>query len=183
MTTLSRLPWETNNVYFLGFMGVGKSRIGKAFARLVRRPFLDTDELIVRRAGKSISEIFAEEGEEGFRRLETQVIGETAAVPGRVVALGGGAVLREENWKLIEASGITVCLTAPIEVLSERIGRNQRRPLLAGLPPDERLARIREMLAQRAPYYARAQFTFCNSQDRPVSEFVRMIHDTLLEKL
>ncbi|MDZ7370473.1 MAG: shikimate kinase [candidate division KSB1 bacterium] len=177
------LPWNGKNVYFLGFMAVGKSRIGSAFAKKIGRPFFDTDSLIVERAGKEIAQIFAESGEEEFRRLETEVIRDVAARQNLVIALGGGAVLREENWRLIERSGITICLTAPIEVLVERIGRNQKRPLLANLTPEERRTKIAEMLAARQPFYQRAQFTFESSNSMPVSRIVSTIYDHLLVNL
>lgn len=177
------LPWHGKNVYFLGFMGVGKSRIGGAFARLLGWPFHDTDELIVARAGMTISEIFAQQGEEGFRRIETEVIREIAGWKNNVIALGGGAVLREVNWALISTSGVTVLLTAPVEVLSERIGRNQNRPLMANLSEEERRRKIADMLAQRQPFYSRAQFTFTSENTRNISAFARQIYSKMLEQM
>lgn len=177
------LPWHGKNVYFLGFMGVGKSRVGGAFARLLGWPFHDTDDLIVARAGISIPEIFAQKGEEGFRRIETEVIREVAGWKNNVIALGGGAVLRAENWELINSSGITVLLTAPIEVLSERIGRNQHRPLLANLSEEERRRKIADLLTQRRPFYSRAQFTFESQNTRNISAFARQIFSKMVETL
>ncbi len=177
------LPWTGKNIYFLGFMASGKTRIGNEFARLLGWPFHDTDKLIEEKAGKKISRIFEEEGEAAFRNLETQVIKEAALKKNNVIALGGGAVLRDENWRYISASGVTICLTAPVEILSKRIARSQHRPLMANLSDEERVARIKEMLAERQPYYDRAQFTFKSFDDRPVDDFVRHIFDTLLEKL
>ena len=177
------LPWSGKNIYFLGFMASGKSRIGREFARLLGWPFYDTDAWIEKKAGKEISRIFAEDGEAAFRNIETQVIKEAALKKNNVIALGGGAVLRDENWRYISESGVTICLTAPVEILSERIARNQHRPLMANLTHEERVAKIKKMLAERQPYYDRAQFTFKSSNDRSVADFVQYIFDTLLEEL
>ncbi|RPI00135.1 MAG: shikimate kinase [Calditrichaeota bacterium] len=183
MKVYHQLPWHGKNVYFLGFMGSGKSRIGNAFADLLGWPFHDTDDLVERQAGKSIGDIFAEEGEERFRDLETSILEQVASWKNNVIALGGGAVLRDINWKLITGSGITICLTAPPELLSDRIGRNHHRPLMSNLDEEERLKKINRMLEQRLPYYQRAQFTFESKNDRSVSEFVRYIFEQLMEEL
>lgn len=177
------LPWSGKNIYFLGFMASGKSRIGREFAKLLGWPFHDTDELIELKAGKPISKIFEQDGETVFRRIEAEVVRETALKKNNVVALGGGAVIREENWRQISGSGVTICLQAPVEVLAERIARNQQRPLLANLTDEERIAKIDAMLSERQPYYDRAQFTFSSSNSRPISKFVQDIFDTLLEEL
>lgn len=177
------LPWIGKNIYFLGFMASGKSRIGKAFAQLLGWPFYDTDDLIEQVADKKISQIFAQNGEDFFRQLETHVIHDISEKKNIVVALGGGAVIREKNWDLIKKSGISICLTAPIEVLSERIARNSNRPLLANLTEDERQEKIKNMLKKRNPYYSRAQFIFESTNSRPVPEFVNHIFETLLENI
>ncbi len=183
MTPCRRLPWIGKNVYFLGFMASGKSRIGSAFAHLLGWPFHDTDDLIEEYAGKRISDIFEQDGEEAFRHIETKVIENVAAKKNNVIALGGGAVVREQNWQKIIESGITICLTAPVHVLSERIARNQDRPLMANLSEAERLEKIESMLKTREPFYRRAQFTFESSNEQPVPEFIRYIYATLLETL
>lgn len=183
MKVCRQLPWHGKNVYFLGFMGSGKSRIGSAFADLLGWPFHDTDELVERQAGKSIGEIFAQEGEEKFRDWETSVLEQVADWKNNVIALGGGAVLRDINWKLISVSGITICLTAPPELLSDRISRNHHRPLMSNLDEEERLNKINRMLEQRRPYYQRAQFIFESKNDRTVGEFVHFIFEQLMEKL
>jgi shikimate kinase / 3-dehydroquinate synthase len=177
------LPWSGKNIYFIGFMASGKSRIGREFAGLLGWPFHDTDTLIEKRAGKEISQIFKDDGEQHFRDLECAMIQDISAKKNNIIALGGGAVLRDENWQNISESGITICLVAPVEILSERIARNQQRPLLANLTSDDRIAKISEMLSERQPLYDRSQFTFKSSNDRPINEFVQHIFDTLLENL
>jgi shikimate kinase len=177
------LPWSGKNIYFLGFMASGKSRVGKSFSNLLGWPFLDTDDLIEQKAEKKISDIFAEDGEESFRQLETSVIKDVSEMKNNVVALGGGAVIREVNWEYLNASGVTIGLSAPVDVLAERIGRNQDRPLMANLSHDERVQKIQDMLDVRQPYYERADFFFKSSNDLPVPDFVNHIFETLLEKL
>ncbi|MBN1561335.1 shikimate kinase [candidate division KSB1 bacterium] len=176
------LPWNGKNIYFIGFMASGKSSVGKSFAQFLGWPFYDTDELVERKAGKSISHIFAQEGEAAFRELESAVIIELSELKNSVVALGGGAVMRDENWRYLKRSGVTINLSAPVEILAERIGRNSARPLMAQLSREERVRRIEEMLNERQRYYDRADFHF-ESSDRPVPEFIDHIFETLLEKL
>lgn len=177
------LPWSGKNIYFLGFMASGKSRAGKAFANLLGWPFLDTDDLIEQKAGKKISDIFTNDGEEIFRQIETSVIKDISELKNNVVSLGGGAVIREENWTYLNESGITIGLSAPVDVLADRIGRNQDRPLMANLSHDERVQKIQDMLNVRQKYYDRADFKFINTDDIPVPDFVNLIFETLLEKL
>jgi len=153
-------------VYFTGFMASGKSRIGRAVADRLQRPFVDTDTLIAERAGKTISEIFTNDGEAVFRKMERDVLAEIAAneTP-RIVALGGGALTQAPILEFIHRSGILVRLWATPEVLSERIGRKATRPLMAGLAPEERLKKVKEMLEEREHYYRHADFSVESSND------------------
>ncbi|MBN1481647.1 shikimate kinase [candidate division KSB1 bacterium] len=177
------LPWSGKNIYFLGFMGSGKSRVGRAFANMLGWPFLDTDDLIEERAGKKIGQIFAHDGEKVFRQLETDVIKEVSHLKNNVIALGGGAVIRDVNWEFLNSSGVTICLAAPVELLAERIGRNEDRPLMAALSHSERQQKIKKMLQERQPYYDRAQFQFESTNDRSIQDFINHIFETLLEQL
>ena len=141
------------NLVLAGFMGTGKSVIGRRVAAMARRPFLDMDAEIETRAGKRISRIFAEDGEAAFRDLESALAAEWGqARMGAVIACGGGVVLREENLTALGANGVLVCLTARPEVILERTGRSRKRPLLE---TKDREQKIRELLAARAPLYAR----------------------------
>ncbi|MBS7390618.1 MAG: shikimate kinase, partial [Fibrobacter sp.] len=153
-------------VYFTGFMASGKSRIGRAIAERLHAPLIDTDALIVERQGKSISEIFETQGEVAFRKMELDVIQEIAADPKpKVVALGGGTLTQASVVSLIRKTGLIVRLWATPEVLSERIGRKDTRPLMAGLSPEERLVKIKTMLAEREPRYALADFSVESTND------------------
>lgn len=159
----------------MGFMATGKTRIGKLAARMLGWPFADTDALIEMRAGKTIAQIFAERGEAGFRQIEQAVVTKISHQQNWVVALGGGAIINEKNWQLISRSGITICLTASIDVLCERIARNKNRPLVANTPPEKLQQTIETMLAVRAPFYQKADFIFENRNDLAPAELAQRI--------
>ena len=176
-------PWDGKNVYFMGFMASGKSAIGKEFAFMLGRRFADTDDLVEEYAGKSISQIFADDGEEAFRVIETSVIRTIAESNDMIISLGGGAILREENWNLIEQSGISVCLSAPVKTLAERIARKSHRPLMYNLQGDALIAKINTMLEERQPFYQRAQYIFENSGSLSIRDFSKHIYTTIRDDI
>lgn len=144
------------NVVLVGFMGTGKTKVGRALAARLGWEFVDTDELIARKAGKSVGEIFDGEGESGFRRLETEVIAALAADgrTGRVVATGGGIVTRAENWEHLRALGPVICLTATVDTIVARVSDDSvRRPILESADVREV---VWEKLTERAAAYAKA---------------------------
>ena len=164
------------HIFFTGFMASGKSRTGRAMAERLGRPFIDTDAVIVERAGKSISEIFETEGEAKFREMESEVIAEIARNENpQVVSLGGGALNREENLKVIRESGTIIRLWAKPEILSERIGRKNTRPLLANLSDEERLEKIKVMLKEREKNYAHADFSVESTNDASETHVIEHI--------
>jgi shikimate kinase len=142
-------------IWLVGMMGAGKSAVGGRLAARLGLPFHDTDAEIEREAEASVAELFAREGEAGFRAREQKVIGRLL---GRraVVALGGGALSVGGTLEKLEASGRVVYLRARPETLAARVGEGQARPLLAGLDAQGRRARLRELLARREADYARA---------------------------
>ena len=141
-------------------MGTGKTEVGRRLARALGRTFVDTDRLVEARAGRSVAAIFADEGEAGFRSREREAVAAACALPDAVIATGGGALVDPENRRLFAAAGPIVCLTASPEDILRRVGAAEGRPLLAACTSDaERLARIREMLAARAPSYGSATHT------------------------
>lgn len=145
------------NIILVGFMGTGKSAVGKMLARKLRRPFIDLDRQIEKEAGKTVQQIFERDGEPAFRKLETKVVREAAALESHVIATGGGVMCGEENVQALKSSGVLVCLTASTDTILERTSAALvSRPLLAGGDPKER---ITELLALRAPTYARADVT------------------------
>jgi shikimate kinase len=150
------------NLILIGFMGTGKSSIGRLVAHRLRFQFVDTDALIVERAGLEISEIFAQHGEAHFRDLETRAIESLASRERYVVATGGGAVLREQNRRLLRSLGFVALLTAREKTILDRVGHGNRRPLLHSSNPAEKIA---ELLAERAPAYEAAAHWTLDTSD------------------
>jgi len=119
-----------NNVVLVGFMGSGKSTVGPILARLQSRPFIDLDDEIVKDAGRPIAEIFAQEGEDGFRKRESRMLQRTLDQDDCVVAVGGGAPRNGVNWELIRKGNRVVALTAEPAELARRLNGSTDRPLL-----------------------------------------------------
>ncbi|MEO5917788.1 MAG: shikimate kinase [Luteolibacter sp.] len=141
------------NIVLIGFMGSGKSTVGRELHQRLGYPLVDMDHVIEQRAGKSIAAIFADEGEDKFREMETALLGELVdpAAPRRIISTGGGVVGREENRNLLRHLGYVVWLQAPLAVILERTSKNRDRPLLH---TDDPAARIEALLAVRKPLYA-----------------------------
>ncbi|MBC7186064.1 MAG: shikimate kinase [Calditrichaeota bacterium] len=148
---------KSGNIYLIGFMGAGKSSLGRALAARLGMPFVDTDQLIEQLTGRSIADLFAIEGEGHFRQIERQVIETVSRQVGQVVAVGGGAVVDSENWRRLQESGITVYIKCAPSLLSQRLAKDRARPLLQGLDGEERSLAIAGLLAEREPRYCQAQ--------------------------
>lgn len=163
-------------IFLTGFMASGKTVVGRRLAQAMNYAFTDTDQIVERRAGKTIAELFATEGEEEFRRLEREAVRGAAGLSDAVVALGGGAVIREENWTALRGEGVVVvCLSVTPDAVMARVEGAQDRPLLAGLDAPERLEKVRRLLAERAPYYARAAIriqTDCRTVEQVVADIL-----------
>jgi shikimate kinase len=167
-------------IVLIGFMGTGKSVVGCRLAERLGLSFVDVDHAIEEAAGMAIPEIFASEGESGFRRRERDLIASLATRRDCVIAAGGGAVLDPENVRNLRAGALTVCLQAEPTVILGRIGADAQRPLLR--TPD-RLARIRELLEQRAPAYGQADLTL-ETSGSDVEEIVdRIVRHFRLEPI
>lgn len=140
------------NIVLIGFMGSGKSTVGRELHHRLGYPLVDMDHVIEHRAGKSIAAIFDEDGEEKFRDMETCLLEELydPAAPRRIISTGGGAIGREMNRSLLRHLGYVVWLHAPIDVILERTGKNRDRPLLH---TDDPRARIEALMAARKPLY------------------------------
>ena len=141
------------NLVLCGMMGSGKTALGKNIAAATGRKWLDTDDVIVQRYG-AISEIFATEGEEYFRGLETKVVEELSEQDGYVISTGGGLVLREKNVELLKKNGKILFLRANAETLLKRLSGDTARPLLQGQESLEE--KINRLLKERTPAYERA---------------------------
>jgi shikimate kinase len=143
------------NIYLVGFMGTGKTSVGRLAAELMHCKFIDMDECIEIREKKSISDIFAQEGEPYFRKIERQVLGDVSKSDNQVVSCGGGIVIDAQNIETMKDSGIIICLTASPEVILERINGGSHRPLLNVPNPGEKIAHL---LKVRQAYYNRSDF-------------------------
>ncbi len=151
------MKWQKPpNIVLTGFMGVGKSSVGRLLAMELNRKFIDMDTLIEQRQKRAINQIFADEGEPYFRQLEADLCRELAQKEGLVIATGGGALVPQENLRVMEQGNIVICLDCRPDVLWKRIGRSQNRPMLAA-NDQARVDRLAALLEKRAPAYARIQ--------------------------
>ena len=139
----------------IGMMGSGKSSVGDVLARRLGRTLVDVDVLIEAAAGRSIAQIFADEGEASFRTWERAAIQKASAVPGAVIACGGGAVLDPDNVASLRAAGTVVWLQVSPEVAARRLGSDEGRPVLRAIS-GELAERLRTLIARRADAYAAA---------------------------
>lgn len=164
------------NIFLIGMMGAGKSTIGKLLAQQLNYNFLDTDPLIEQCAGKSIPEIFANDGEEVFRDLEQQVLSQVSAYTRLVVATGGGIVMRSLNWSHLH-DGIVVWIDVPVDILYDRLKHeSDHRPLLQTLDP---LQKLNDIYEQRRDRYAQADISIMVI----ANETPEAISDRLLEMI
>ena len=142
--------YGTNNIYLVGLMGSGKTTIGRSLAKRLELDFIDSDREIELRTGVSIPTVFEIEGEEGFRKREAQVIADLSRLSRRVVATGGGVILRPENRANLRASGFVIYLNVPPLTLWERTRNDRNRPLLKVSDP---LQRLQDLFTQRDSLY------------------------------
>jgi shikimate kinase len=154
----------TDNIFLIGPMGSGKTAVGRQVARLLARPFFDSDREIELRTGADIALIFEREGEAGFRKRERETIASLSMQAGIVLATGGGAVLDAENRRHLSARGWVVYLETSVAQQAERASRTRHRPMLSGVDP--RL-RLEELMKTREPLYREtADFTATTTRKR-----------------
>lgn len=156
------------NLYLVGFTGTGKSTVGRHVARELGFEFVDSDHAIEATTGRTIPQIFAEEGEPGFRAHERRFMEGGHPAQGCVVACGGGLIVPPGMLDLVKASGIVVCLHAPIATVLERTARSAHRPLLQ---VENREEKLRTMYAAREGIYRRTG-TMVLTDGRPMREIV-----------
>jgi shikimate kinase len=165
-------------VILYGPMGSGKSTVGPSLADMLGYDFLDVDERIEEGAGKKISQIFADEGEPAFRQIEADTIASLATEKGKVIATGGGAVLRAENRQVLKTLGLTVYLKASPRELFQRIKNDTSRPLLQVEDPKAELKRI---LTAREPLYLEADI-IVDTEDLSIEEVTDVLIDELAKR-
>lgn len=168
------------NIVLVGFMGTGKTSVGRRLSKRLGMSLIDTDSVIEQDSGMVISDIFARYDESYFRDLESAAVCKVSGLDNHIVSTGGGIVLRESNLKMLKQSGIVFCLTAPPETIWKRVRHATHRPLLQ---TTRSLDEIRQMLADRAPYYARADYDIQTTglsidkvADRIVEIFQHAVH-------
>lgn len=165
------------NIILTGFMGTGKSTLGRLLAEQLDYDFIDTDNLIEARIGQSIAELFKEQGEAAFRKLEENLVQELALQQGLVISTGGGLVLNPKNVDVFKQSGQIICLTAtPVEILERVSAQQHTRPLLQEKDP---LSKIKELLAQRSPVYS--QFQQLSTSGKAPQELITRLRELTCE--
>ena len=164
------------NIILIGFRGTGKTTIGRILAQRLDKEFVDADEYLEQREGKTIKDIFAAGGEKLFREIETQIIAELCLSDNRVVATGGGAILREENVKTLKKSGIIILLEANTDTIYKRIHRDttteQRRPSLTNRNAYEE---IEYLLEYRRPLYDKTADFVINTTSMSATDAAKKI--------
>lgn len=167
------------NIILTGFMGTGKTSVGKRLAKELNLKFIDTDGLIEKEAGICINEIFAKFGEAYFRRLESKVINEVSSDENMIIATGGGAVINPTNLLVLKKNGTLICLTASIDVILSRVGSGDERPLIS---EGDKKETISNLLKVREPFYKKADFivdTTTKSIKEVVKEVLKIVETSL----
>jgi shikimate kinase len=166
-------PRVIRNLALIGFMGTGKSSAGRIAADLLHFTYLDTDQVVEARAGKSISDIWVQDGEPAFREWECRVVQELTPRTKTVISTGGGLPANDNNLASLKTHALVICLWASPEIIFERVGTHTHRPLLNGPAP---LAKIRQLLAAREAYYRQAD-VLVNTEMRSVRDVaIQVIH-------
>jgi shikimate kinase len=164
-------PRLIRNLALIGFMGTGKSSVGRTVADCLHFTFLDTDHVIEARAGKPIQDIFAQDGEPVFREWEARIVEELTHRSKTVISTGGGLPTREANLSSLKSHALVVCLWASPEAIYERVRDHSHRPLLNDADP---LAKIRDLLVVREAYYRQAD-VLVNTEMRSIREVAMQV--------
>ncbi len=167
---------EAKSIVLIGLMGSGKSTIGRVIAKKLVRRFIDTDRFIERRAGKTIPEIFEQDGEQTFRKHEKETIRKVSQYVGVIIATGGGAIKDDENFKNLKQAGWIIALYASPETLYKRIQGKRVRPLLEG--KDDPVKILEDIYNERKSYYGRADYQI-DTENKDVDQISNEIIDLL----
>jgi len=175
-------PQPPRTIALVGLMGAGKTTVGRRLAAALQMPFADADAEIVKAAGRSIEEIFAEHGECAFRRGERQVIARMLNGPVHVLATGGGAFIDPGTRALMKERAISIWLKAPLDVLMKRVEKRDNRPLLKEADPR---AVMQRLMDERYPIYAEADITIESApgpHNTAVEKIIEALHAHLAQK-
>jgi shikimate kinase len=163
------------NIVLTGFMGTGKTEVGRELSRLLDMKLIDVDTEIEKSQKMAINEIFRQFGEPWFREIETEMIKKVSGNKNIIISAGGGAVLKKENMDTLKENGVIVCLTATPETILKRTSNNRGRPLLLVENP---LERIKELLNFRKPFYEKADVMIDTEGKTPLQ-----IAEEIMEKV
>lgn len=166
---------KMKNIVLTGFMGTGKTEVGRELARILGWRVIDVDDEIVKVQNMSINEIFGRLGEPAFRQMETDMIRKVSRSRNVIISTGGGAVMRQENMDILREEGVIISLDAKPETIFRRTSSNSERPLLQVEDP---LRKIRELLELRRPFYQKADITIDTEEKTPL-----LIAEEVLEKM
>lgn len=161
------------NIYLVGFMGTGKSTIGKELARLIGRKFIDMDEMIEKRLGMSINEIFEKKGETFFREEEKKLAVELSDTNNRIIATGGGTINDKETRELFSQTGILICLIADKGNLVTRLKRTDKRPMLRGEKMEEKVS---DLLDERKEIYEKIPLKVNTTNLSPKEAAIKIVN-------
>lgn len=167
---------NTNNIFFIGLMGAGKTTVGKQLAKQLGKSFYDTDHEIEKRTGVKVPVIFDLEGEAGFRKRETAVINELTQLDNIVLATGGGAVLAIENREALRNNGYVIYLRATVNDLYKRMRHDKQRPLLQNV--DIR-ATLEKLYGERHPIYTQIANAIVDTGHQPASILINQIKKSI----
>ena len=165
------------NIVIVGFMGTGKTVSTIALSKQLGLRYVSIDKLIEKKENRPIADIFAKNGEEYFRKIESETVKEVSEEQGIAIDAGGGAVIKEENVKNLKKNGVIICLTARPDVILKRTKNQKHRPLLNVHDPKNK---IEELLAARSQYYKAADFTI-DTSDLSVNEVAEEIKKIMHE--
>jgi shikimate kinase len=165
------------NIVLTGFMGTGKTVVGKRLSKLLRMELIDVDTEIEKSENMTISEIFKRFGESRFREIETEMIKKLSRKNNVIISTGGGAVLKNENMDILKKSGIIVCLSATPETIFKRTSHTTNRPLLQVEDP---LKRIKDLLDYRKPFYEKADIMI-DTEGKTPSQIAQEIIEKIKE--
>ena len=174
--------FKNTQLYLIGFMGAGKTTVGKLLAEKLNRPFVDIDDVIEKKTDLTIPLIFEKYGEDYFRKFETDVLERIAKYPDNVIATGGGIILKAKNRETMKKTGITIYLRCDPATLYQRIKNSTHRPLLKSINNSPLVQLIETMLQQRQPFYETADIILDANDDRAPREIASTIIQQLLLK-